>query len=104
MTEGFYEDISVFGVAVLKQYVKFENGKMVTYGYSIRLDKDGKEVSRSEPKKLTSICWGDGFLFTEEDLYNIKHKVPRRNKMFTWRGLGSIIAVIVLVCVVMHRV
>lgn len=46
---------------------KFENGRMVTYGYSVDYDQNGAEISRTDPYKLGSIGWSDGSAFTEED-------------------------------------
>ena len=46
----------------LKQFRKFENGRMVTYGYSIERDRKGAEL-----KVLSSIGWGDGASFTKND-------------------------------------
>lgn len=43
----------------LKQFTRFENGKMCTYGYSIGYDKYGEEINRSEPRLLGSISWSN---------------------------------------------
>ena len=57
----------VFGHVELKQFNKFENGRMVSYGYSITYDRNGIEVSRTEPSSYGSIGWSDDSPFTEED-------------------------------------
>lgn len=57
----------ILGHAELKQFNKFEGGRMVCYGYSISYDKDGKETSRTDPSSLSSIGWDDGSPFTEND-------------------------------------
>ena len=59
----------IFGHMELKQIDKFENGRLVSYGYSIKYDRNGKEVSRTEPFFLISIGYDDGTPFTEAD-YN----------------------------------
>lgn len=56
-----------FGHTEIKQFNKFENGKMVSYGYSITYDREGVEVSRTEPSSLGSIGWSDGSPFTKQD-------------------------------------
>ena len=57
-----------FGYIELKQFHKFENGQMVSYGYSIQYNRQGEEISRTEPGRLSSIGWGDGTPFAENDL------------------------------------
>ena len=47
----------IFGHVEIKQELRFEDGKMVCFAYSIRYDKDGKELSRSEPEPISSIVW-----------------------------------------------
>lgn len=64
-----------YGHIELKQFNRYENGCMVTYGYSIDYDRDGREVSRTEPTKVGSIGWSDGTPFTEEDCRNLSPKV-----------------------------
>lgn len=56
-----------FGHKELKQFHQFEDGRMVTYGYSITYDGEGKEVSRTEPSRISSVGWSDGSPFTEPD-------------------------------------
>jgi len=50
-------------------FSRHENGRMVTYGYSIKRDRDGAETSRTEPIALGSIGYDNGKDFTEND-YN----------------------------------
>ena len=87
-----YKDTHVFGYVALKEFVKFEDGRMVTYGYSIKYDMNDQEVGRTKPQKLTSLGWGDESPFTELDLYNIKNKIPRRDDIWkrlklTWKRI-----------------
>ena len=57
----------ILGHKELEQFEKFENGRMVSYGYSITYDKDGRETYRTEPEALGSIGWDNGSPFTRED-------------------------------------
>ncbi|MCZ4284528.1 hypothetical protein O4H29_06735 [Marinobacter salarius] len=57
----------IFGHRGIKQFHRFENGKMVFYGYSIGYDKDGNETDRTEPTATGAIVWDDGSPFTESD-------------------------------------
>jgi hypothetical protein len=59
----------VFGAVEIKTIKKFENGRMVTYGYGIHRNFDGVETHRTEPKPISSIGFGNGTPFTEND-YN----------------------------------
>ena len=56
-----------FGYTELKQFNKFEGGRMVFYGYSITYDRSGKETSRTEPSATSSVGWDNGTPFTEDD-------------------------------------
>ena len=62
----------IFGYCELKEIVKFENGKMVTYGYRIDYDRDGNETGRTEPTFLTAMGWSNGSFFIEKDLRELK--------------------------------
>ncbi len=57
----------ILGHVELKIFNEFENGRMITYGYSIKYDRNGKEVSRTEPCSGNSTGWDDGSPFTELD-------------------------------------
>ena len=59
-----------------KQFEVFENKTMTTYGYSIKRDSNGDEISRTSPIKLGAIGWANGRTFTQEDYANIKNGVP----------------------------
>jgi hypothetical protein len=61
----------IFGRSEIKQFDKFEGGKMVSYGYSISYDAFGNETSRTEPSALGAIGWDDGSPFTEHDYTNL---------------------------------
>jgi hypothetical protein len=56
-----------FGSVETKLLHKFENGRMVTYGYSIEYDLNGIETGRTDPEPLGSIGWDSGKPFTEAD-------------------------------------
>ena len=45
----------VFGYSEIKQFCRFEDGRLVFYGYSIDYDRDGKERSRTEPSRTGSL-------------------------------------------------
>lgn len=62
-----------FNSLELKQFNRFENGRMVTYGYSIERDKNGFEVSRTTPEPISSIGWENGEPFTKLDLLEIQN-------------------------------
>jgi hypothetical protein len=61
-----------FNSIELKSFDKFENGRLVHYSYSIERDRDGNEVSRTEPEAISSLGWSDGSPFTQSDLNEIK--------------------------------
>ena len=65
-----------------RTFHKFENGRMVSYCYSIERDRNGVETSRTEPTKLGSIGYDDGVDFTEDDYEHIKHGIPKKSKGF----------------------
>ncbi len=54
----------ILGHQELRQFDRFKGGKLVTYGYSIRYDRNGKEVSRTGPTAVGAIGWDDGSPFT----------------------------------------
>jgi hypothetical protein len=84
--DKFVIDLSRIGnVVELKQFYKFEGGKMVSYGYSIERDRHGCEVSRTEPEALSSIGWDDGTPFTNEDYLAVKcgRPAPRKRGFFS---------------------
>lgn len=62
-----FKAIKVFGYSELKQFNRFENGRMVCYGYSISYDLNGIEQSRTEPEAISSIGWDNGEPFTPID-------------------------------------
>ena len=39
----------VFGHCEVKQFYRLEGERLVSYGYSINYDREGKEVSRTKP-------------------------------------------------------
>ena len=45
----------IFGYGEIKQFFRVEDGRLVFYGYSINYDRDGKEVSRTEPSRVSSL-------------------------------------------------
>jgi hypothetical protein len=72
LKRGVIDDIKftiTLGSVEPKTLNKFENGRMVTYSFSIHRDQHGIETHRTEPKRLSSIGWDDGTPFTERE-YN----------------------------------
>ncbi len=64
---------------------KFENGRMVTYHYSIKRDINGIETSRTEPQPLGSVGYDDGSVFAEDDYDFYRYGTPRKKKgFFAW--------------------
>ena len=61
-----------------RTFHKFENGRMVSYCYSIERDRNGVEISRTEPMKLGSIGYDDASEFTEDDYRHIKYGEKKR--------------------------
>lgn len=58
-----------FGNVEPKTFNKFENGRMVTYGFSIHRDENGVETHRTKPSPLGSLGYQNGKPFTERE-YN----------------------------------
>ena len=81
----------VFGSAEIKQFDRFEEGRMVSYGYSIHRDRNGDEVSRTAPTHLGSIGWNDGSPFTEDDYKKIitPHSTLNRKAWSFWGKLKN---------------
>jgi len=61
----------IYGHSELKQFNKFKNGRMVSYGYRIDYDQQGNETGCTEPKAISLIGWDDGSPFTEIDYYRL---------------------------------
>ena len=49
------ESMKVFGHCEIKTFYQLEGARLVSYGYSIDYDREGKEVSRTKPSPLGSI-------------------------------------------------
>jgi predicted ATP-dependent endonuclease of OLD family len=62
-----YSVTMVFGRSELKQFNRFENGRMVTYSYRVDYDHNGAETGRTEPEPLGSVGWANGAPFTKAD-------------------------------------
>ena len=62
------------GTVEPKTFKKFENSRMVTYGFSIHRDKDGIETHRTKPEPFGSVGWDNGEPFTKDDYNKIKVK------------------------------
>lgn len=60
------------GTVEPKIFNEFENGRMVTYGFSIHRDENGIETHRTAPRILSSIGWANGESFTKKDFREIK--------------------------------
>lgn len=67
MRAGQFKVKITYGHSELKQFNKFENGRMVTYGYRVDYDLSGTETGRTEPEPLVFIGWDNGAPFTETD-------------------------------------
>ncbi len=65
--DKIYKASIIYGHVELKEFHKFENGRMIYYGYSITYDRDGNEMSRTEPTAGASIGNDDGSPFTGHD-------------------------------------
>jgi hypothetical protein len=70
VTEAFNIEI-IYGHMELKQFNRFEKGRMVCYGYSVSYDRNGVETKRTKPSKISSIGWNDGSPFTKKDLEDL---------------------------------
>lgn len=81
MKDSFFIDMSrICNTVEPKQFHKFEDGKMISYCYSVERDKSGIEVSRTKPIRLGSIGWDDGAPFTEDDHFRVKNSLPGKTK------------------------
>ncbi len=69
--EGDYKCSAFYGYKELKQFNKFENGRMVSYGCSITYDQKGIEVSRTEPESTGFVEWDNGSPFTKDDFIQL---------------------------------
>jgi hypothetical protein len=78
----------MFGYREVKQFHRFENGKMVFYGYSIGFDRDGNETDRTEPEVLSKVGWDGGKPFTENDYRSIMSGGPAKKRGFWARLFG----------------
>ena len=90
MQEGV-KPVMMFGSVEIKEFSLFENGRYVSYSYSISYDREGREISRTEPMAMGSLGWDDGKPFTEEDLGEIKYGQARRNKSYLRQDRGSLL-------------
>jgi predicted ATP-dependent endonuclease of OLD family len=63
----------IYGHSELKQFIKFESGRMVYYSYRIDYDRNGNETGRTEPIAISSLGWNNGEPFTESDYENIRN-------------------------------
>lgn len=81
----------IFGHRELKQFQRFENGKMVFYGYSIGYDQQGNETGRTEPTALSAVGWDGGTPFTESDYHSLMSGGPARKRGFWARLFGRAI-------------
>ena len=66
-----------FGAVQPMTFHEFENGKMISYCYSIKRDRHGMEKSRTEPTRLGSLGYDDGSDFTEDEYNHYKCGTPR---------------------------
>jgi hypothetical protein len=63
---------AIFGSSEIKMFDKFENGRMVSYGYSISYDGAGNETGRTDPTVISSIGWDDGSPFAKADMEGLR--------------------------------
>ena len=70
--EGMITCELIFGHDQSNIEERFENGRMFCYSYSIRYDRSGKEISRTQPELLSSIGGDDGSKFTELDAISLR--------------------------------
>lgn len=47
----------LYGSVESKVFYQYENGGLASYGYSIHYDREGNEVSRTEPSKIGLILF-----------------------------------------------
>ncbi len=71
-----------FGSIEHKTFHKFENGRMVSYYYSIERNRNGREISRTEPTRLGILGYDYGSDFTEDDYNLYKHGIEKPKKGF----------------------
>lgn len=57
----------IFGSVEPKTFHKFENGRMVVYGYSIHRDREGNVTHKTRPEPISSCGWDNNTPFTEKD-------------------------------------
>ena len=50
-----FKATAIYGHMELKQENRWEDGRLVAYGWSISYDADGKETSRTTPSKLSEM-------------------------------------------------
>ena len=63
---------TLYGSLELCEYNALVDGRLVWYSYSITRDREGREISRSDPAPLSSIGWDDGSPFTAQDLEKLQ--------------------------------
>ncbi len=81
--------IPIYGSVEIKQFNKFENGRMVSYSYSINRDRGGKELSRTKPMAMSSLGWDNGEPFTKEDYKELEHGQARSYQSNIWKNGSS---------------
>lgn len=57
MPEEMFKAKVIYGHVELKLGYREEGNKLVCYGHSIHYDRDGKEVSRTEPEAISSMYY-----------------------------------------------
>ena len=72
--EDLFEVTAFFGSVEPKVEYREEDGMVVAYSYSIRRDKNGTEVSRTEPTALSGIGYCNGKPFTLKDLEKLNER------------------------------
>jgi len=73
----------IYGHVVPKQIREFKNGRMITSCYSIQYDKDGAEIGRTKPLKISSVGYDNGAPFTENEYNRVTRKEFDKPSLFS---------------------
>lgn len=71
-TQSHLNGNMILGRREIKQFSRFENGRMVFYGYSVGYDRYGNETDRTEPEVLSSVGWNNEQPFTAQDCHALR--------------------------------
>ena len=48
---------NIYGYIELKEHYAKEDGRLCCYSWSIKYDRDGKEINRTKPEKISELWW-----------------------------------------------